>query len=138
MTSCPDEVFSFAGRAAEFRGMIFIELGKGPRNSPLKTRTVKNESFSTSKRKMPGFDCLTLWCASFSWFKLRYMATLPLATIIFSRVPVSDWRLFCVYPVNKLSELSLERRRRNGNNATRIIFNIIKDMASLDLAGDEL
>ncbi|HEY0546571.1 MAG TPA: hypothetical protein VGC91_14430 [Pyrinomonadaceae bacterium] len=98
-----------------------IALGKGPRNSPLKTRTVKKELASTSKRNP--LDRESFAPVPLSRFKLSSIATLPLATIIFSRVPVLPPGPVWLGLVNKLPE-PLLKRKSNGSKATEIVFSI--------------
>ena len=86
MTSCRYEAFNAAGRAALLRGVISIELGTGPRSSPFKTRMAKNVSCTASKVSV-AFRAEA--AAPFRRFKSISIETFPLATIIFSKVPLS-------------------------------------------------
>ncbi|MEP6920842.1 MAG: hypothetical protein ABI967_06935 [bacterium] len=142
-----------AGRTAKLCGIRAIEPVSGPRKAFSKTRTVKKEFGTTA-------NCSLSNCFAdlipFSWFKSISIEMLPLATIIFSRVPVwlswltgffdlsrvtelsalliicreraawSEPMLICLSRAAELSEPSL-KSIRSGSRGIRRVFNIVWD-----------
>src|SRR5712691_9418667 len=92
--------------------MSAIDPGSAPRNTSLNTRTGKKELAATAKRNVSRFAVAEL--TPLSRFRSTSIATLPLATIIFSKVPLWASGLFCLDPATEFCEL-LQKSKSSGS-----------------------
>ncbi|PYJ48685.1 MAG: hypothetical protein DME87_11610 [Verrucomicrobia bacterium] len=103
--------------------MSAIDPGSAPRNTSLNTRTGKKELAATAKRNVSRFAVAEL--TPLSRFRSTSIATLPLATIIFSRVPLWTSGLFCLDPATEFCELLQKSKGSGSMKAVTVLFNIV-------------